>query len=212
MLPSAAETIGSRGRADKRAAILGAATELFLDCGYAAASMDAIARRAGVSKQTIYHHFGCKDGLFGAIINQRCEQLLSPFLTLETKRQGIEAALTSLARQFLDLLLNPTSLALYRALIAEAYRDPELGRISYAAGPLVAVRTLTEYIEEQAEAGRLEVADPRIAAEQFFGMLTGHLQLRALLGVEDRPAPYSTEPFIANAIHAFMSAYGAQRL
>jgi TetR/AcrR family transcriptional repressor of mexJK operon len=211
MTESVQEPPRPRGRIDKREAILDAATDLFLEGGYAAASMDAIATRAEVSKQTIYHHFGCKDGLFGAIINRRCDGLLSPFLTPETKQCGIEAALTSLARQFLELLLNPTSLALYRVLIAEAHRDPELGRISYAAGPQVAVRTLTDYIAEQAEAGRLAVGDPRIAAEQFFGMLTGHLQLRALLGVEERPDFEHTEEFIANAIRTFLAAHQPAR-
>jgi len=191
----------------KREAIIEAATECFLEAGYGAVSMDAIAHRAGVSKQTIYNHFGSKEDLFGAIIRGWCDQLLTPLLTPEIKAAGIEAALTSVARQFVELLLSPRSLALYRVLIAEAPRFPELGRISYLSGAAPAVDTLAHYLDEQRRTGGLAVQDSRLAAEQFFGMLNGHMQIRALLGIEPSPPPDAVAASIRRAVQTFLCAY-----
>lgn len=192
----------------KRETILKAATAVFLNSGYGAASMDVIAQEARVSKQTIYNHFGSKEALFAAIIRDRCDRLVTPLLTPEISKRGPESALTSLARQLVELMLTSSSLALYRVLMAEVPRFPELGRVSYAAGPVPAVETLARYLSEQVEAGALSVADPKLAAEQFLGTVTGHLQIRALLGVEERPPREALERYVDNAVQAFLRSYG----
>ncbi|NIR31376.1 MAG: TetR/AcrR family transcriptional regulator [Gammaproteobacteria bacterium] len=191
----------------KEGAIVEAATRTFLRCGYGGASMDAIAQEAGVSKQTIYNNFGSKEALFGAIVRDLCDQLLTPLLTPETKSQGLEAALTSLARQYLDLMLAPDSLALYRVLMAEVTRFPELGRVTYEAGPAPAVQSLARFLGEQSNAGQVQVDDPELAAEQFYGMLHGYLQLRALLGVEQAWAREELEHYLKCAVDTFLAAH-----
>lgn len=195
---------------EKRETILEAAAEVFLRSGYGAASMDAVAQEAMVSKQTIYNHFGSKSALFAAIIQDRCDRLVTPLLTPEIKEKGVETALTSLARQFMDLMLAPTSLALYRVLMAETPRFPELGRESYRVGPAPAVQTLARYLRQQVRRGALSVKTPTLAAEQFFGTLTGHLQLRALLGVEERPPKAAVERHVRQAVQAFLRSYAAR--
>lgn len=191
----------------KEQSIIEAATRLFLRHGYGGSSMDAIAQEAGVSKQTIYHHFGSKDALFGAIITQRCDGFIASLISGEAVAKGIEAVLTILARQFLELALSPSSLALHRVMVAEVSRFPELGRAAYQAGAARAVAQLAAYLEEETRRGHLMVEDPRLAAEQFFGTLMGHIHLRALLGIEENPPAEMIERHLHNAIRIFLAAY-----
>lgn len=201
----------SQGKVSERKArdILRAATEVFLSQGYLAANMDEIAAAAGVSKATVYKHFGSKKALFESIIHGRVEALLSP-LRIETRPgQSPAELLTGFARKFVDLILQPSSLALYRVVIFEAFKNAELGRDTYAAGGGALVRNVAEFFAAQIEEGRLAIDDPTLAAEQFLGALTGHVQLRALLGVEPDLSRAARERFIAAAVSAFLRAYSS---
>jgi len=191
----------------KQAAILEAATSAFLRVGYRAASMDEVARQAGVAKQTIYNHFGSKEALFGAVVERRCQNLLTVLLTPGIEARGVAGALASLARQYVELMLSPTSLALHRVLMGQVRRHPELGAVSYEAGGRPAVETLSAYLRERTAAGELDVADPTLAAEQFYGMLAGHIQVRALLGVEECPSAETVDRTIAHAVDTFLRAF-----
>lgn len=195
-------------RPEKHAAIVAAARAVFLECGYPAASMDAIAARAGVSKQTVYNHFGSKDELFGAIIRGRCQQLLEALQPEQAASGRPEDVLRSLAQAFVDKMLAPDALALYRALVVESERSPELREIYYRSGPDLAVETLSAYLREQTRRGVLRVDQPRIAAEQFFAMLGGHLQIRALLGLDPTPSAKKIKAYVDNAVETFLRASG----
>lgn len=202
--------VSPEASARKHAAILSAAREVFLEVGYGAASMDEIARRAGVAKQTIYNHFAGKDALFGEIITQLCDELLRPLARPELRAGPPEAALAALAAEVMALMLQPSSLALHRLLVAEAPRFPELGAVAYRTGVQRPVDALAAYLEEQTRAGALNVGDARLAAEQFFGMLVGHIQIRALLGVEPKPPAAFLEAAAAEAVRTFLARYGAR--
>ncbi|HET6724944.1 MAG TPA: TetR/AcrR family transcriptional regulator [Gammaproteobacteria bacterium] len=195
-------------RPEKHAAIVAAAREVFLESGYPAANMDAIAARAGVSKQTVYNHFGSKDELFGAIIRGRCQQLLEALQPEQVASGQPETVLRGLAQAFVDKMLAPDALALYRALVVESERSPELREIYYRSGPDLAVETLSAYLREQTRRGVLHVARPRIAAEQFFAMLSGHLQIRALLGLDPTPSAKKIKAYVDNAVETFLRASG----
>lgn len=165
--------------------------------------MDTIAAEAGVAKQTIYNYFGSKDDLFRAIVSGLTEEL---FATLP-RGGSPSTVLRGLGLQFLTLMLRPSSLALHRMLVADAERFPDLARELYASGPLHAVRTLALWLEAETRQGTLRVADPFRAAEQFFGMLVGHMQLRALLCVEADPPPLERELAVENAVSTFLRAH-----
>src|SRR3546814_20919341 len=111
--------------------------------------------------------------------------------------------MTAIARNYLGRVLMPSSISLYRLLMAEAPRVPELGEISYKAGAARAVANLARYLAEQMAKGTLCVADAPLAAEQFFAMLLGFLQVRALLGVHPHPAPPLPSRPIAPASRPF---------
>jgi AcrR family transcriptional regulator len=173
----------------KREAILAAARTVFLEHGFAGASMDVITRRAGVSKATVYAHFPSKLELFEAIVRERCEATLAAAVAMAPGAAAppLRDALRDLGRRFLGMLTDRGPLALWRVVVAEAARNPELGKAVYAAGPNRGATELAERLAAERAAGRLAIADPRLAAEQFFSMLLGHFHLRRLLAVDSAP-------------------------
>lgn len=171
--------------ADKHAVILDAATEIFLRDGFEAASMEAVTTRAGVSKATVYSHFPTKHALFAAIVHGRCACLVPRIETATETKAPPEEVLTAIGHDFFEMLVTPTALALYRVVVAEAPRQPDLGRAFYEAGPDRLAGSLACYLAEQAGQGKLSLPDPRLAAEQFLGMLCGHHHLRVLFGICD---------------------------
>lgn len=192
----------------KREAVVLAAAEVFLECGYGAASMDAIAARANVSKATIYAYFPSKDVLFGAVIRERCETHFAEIAAQALDQSDPETGLRAFARNVLDLLLTPESVAAFRVVMAECPRFPELGRIFYESGPVTGMGVLAEHLRKWTMRGQLAVDDPLLAADQFMSMVRGDLHLRRLLGVEDGR---DIEETITRAVEVFLRAYRPSR-
>jgi TetR/AcrR family transcriptional regulator, mexJK operon transcriptional repressor len=185
----------------KHADILAAAEDLFLALGFRATSMDLVAQRAGVSKMTVYAHFPSKQALFAAIIDDLARQLARAIEAPALKGMAPEAALRLVGRQYLALVVKPSSLALHRLVVAEAARTPGLGPLIYACGPAQVVRTLAEYLARQKS---LEIADPQLAAEQFLGAVLGHVQLRRLLAVgAAQQGRAAIDRIVDHAVHVF---------
>jgi len=194
--------------ARKHAAIERAGTAVFLRHGYESASMDAIAAEAGVSKQTVYNHFHSKEALFKAIVESVSAELLQPLEMREGIGAGPATVLRNLGRDLLSLMLQPSSLALYRLIVAESARFPELGGALYAVGTGRLIAMLARYLAWETGHRRLDVADPASAAELFIGMLSGRVQLRALLGVDTAPDPAEIDRRVEIAVNGFMKVYG----
>lgn len=195
----------------KRKAIQAAGTDVFLRLGYDAASMDLIASEAGVAKQTVYSHFHSKETLFKAIVEDLTARLVSSLRTDRAAPSDPGRVLTAFARQFLSLMLRPSSLALHRIVVAEGNRFPELCQELYQAGPAHAVAELAAYLSAQTEKETLAVDEPALAAEQFLGMLTGFIQLRALLGIAGGWSAADSENAIRHAVRTFLRSYAPGR-
>lgn len=191
----------------KHRAILEAATEAFLESGYGAATMDDIAARAKVSKQTIYHHFGSKEALFGAIIEQRVESFLAPISQAELAPGDMGQSLRRFGQDFLERVLSSSSLALHRLIIAESNRFPELGRLTYETGPRRIVSRLARFLEAQKERSGLRIDDPDISAEQFYGSLLGFLQLRAILCNDPESSRDRIAGYVDRTVDAFLKSH-----
>jgi TetR/AcrR family transcriptional repressor of mexJK operon len=192
----------------KRRAIVAAATGVFLDQGFGAASMDAIAEKAGVSKQTVYSHFGSKEALFEAIIEDKCNEVLSGLSTPSPAVAGNpEQMLRDMAESFLATVLAAPSMALFRVVIAECGRFPELAEVFYRAGPAVAIDNLADILGELDRTGALRVADPASSAALFYAMLRGDLYIRRLLGLAPDPTNAERDAVVAQAVAAFLAAH-----
>lgn len=170
--------------------------------------MDAIAAKADVSKQTIYNHFHSKDELFKAIIADMTSALVVPLGISEAAGSTPDRILRAFSQELLELMLKPSSLALHRLIVAEAERFPELGADLFAAGAAKLIRMLADYLAWETGRGRLDVPEPERTAEFFIGMLSGRVQLRALLGVQKTLSPAELQARVEHAVAAFMTLYG----
>ncbi len=191
----------------KQRDIAEAATRLFMAQGYAAVSMDAIARAAGVSKATLYAYFASKDRLFASLVGAACTRSGAGGVELADGAADLRTALTTLGERVLRFMLEEQSLAIYRVVMAEAVRFPELGRAFYERGAGASRRNLSAWLAREMEAGRLLARDPGIAAEQFVSLLRTHLHMRALLGIEPPPTEAEIETTVTAAVETFLRAY-----
>lgn len=188
----------------KREVILEAAKKVFLEVGFGAASMDAIANAAKVSKQTVYNHFGSKEDLFAAMVRGTCDTMT--LALAEAARDGNpEKTLRAIAQRFMNMTFSEDKLAMHRILMAEVPRFPDLGRIFYQSGPAVIRRFLADYFREQTRRGTLKVSNPQITAEQFISMVTS-CRIRSELGVEPVPDEKEREQYIQNAVDLLLRA------
>ena len=160
----------------KRRAILDAALEAFLAGGYEAANLDAIAAAADVSKVTIYQHFGSKEGLFVALVEEqieRAEHESDAHLQTLADSGDIAEDLRSFAREFLDTVMAPHLIAMRRLIIATAPRFPALAEAWFRNGPERGYQTLTDLFRLLDEQERLRVPDAGAAARSFTWLLLG---------------------------------------
>ena len=194
----------------RRQAMLEIAREIFMDGGYATASMSAIAARLGGSKGTLYNYFASKDELFRAVIQDQCErQFAAMYAGVKTDSSDLAAGLNLIGRRFAELVLAEDTVRFTRVLIAEACRFPELGRIVYAAGPRVTVIRLADYLQIQVDAGRLRRADPRMAANQFLDLCLAGLYRKRLWNAIAPPDAATIGRNVDAAVATFMAAFGA---
>ena len=188
--------------------ILDAARRVFLENGFGLSTTDMIQREAGVSKSTMYAHFATKDELFAAVITSECEGFMQGLVAEPLTDLSARETLRQIGIRFLDLILEPSRLAFFRIVIAEAPRFPQLGRIFYASGPKRLQARLVQVFEEAQERGELSVAEPSMAAEQFLEMLRGDMHLRCLLGLADKPEAAQVRRRVDEAVGTFLRAYG----
>lgn len=190
----------------KKLAVLRAALRLFLEQGFGATSMDAIAREAGVSKATLYAHVKSKEELF-SVITATCAQQLVATQTAFEHESDIRTALLRFARAHVALLLSPEGAAMYRIVIAEAPRFPELGRAFYENGPAVRLTALARYLQEADAQGVLKIDNAPLAANEFVAIIGGMLHLRAMLGHAGEVTAAEQETMVEHAVDTFLRAY-----
>jgi AcrR family transcriptional regulator len=191
----------------KAESILAAATRTFLADGFGAVSMDTIAREAGVSKATVYSHFAGKEELFGAMVGRVCERHFETFSARELDPTDVRTSLTTLGRRFLDLVLSPDAIAVHRIIVAEVTRFPALGEVFWRAGPERTLRQIEAFMRRAAAAGSLEIAEPRMAAEQFVGLVRGENHLRHLLRLEGEPDGSGVGDAVSAGVETFVRAF-----
>lgn len=195
----------------KQAAIVAASAEVFLSTGYAGASMDEIAARSGVSKQTVYKHFISKEALFTAVISQMMGEAASSVhqtLPKVQNRQELEAYLLDYGERLLAVALTPGLMQLRRLVIAEAERFPELARKLYAGGAGRALEIMAATFGPLVERQLLAIEDRAVAAQQLNWLLMGDPVNRVMmLGNEAIPTQAEIKRHVAAAIATFLAAF-----
>lgn len=211
--PGAAEparTPGTRWER-KQAAVIAAAAAVFLDTGYAGASMDEIAARSGVSKQTVYKHFTSKEALFTAVISQmmgEADIAVHQALPAVQDRDELKAFLLDYGVRLLTVALTPDLMQLRRLVIAEAQRFPQLARDLYARGAGRALEAMGAALEKLAEKRLLALDDAAMAASQLNWLLMGDPVNRIMmLGNAALPTDAQIRRHVEAAIATFLAAY-----
>jgi TetR/AcrR family transcriptional regulator, regulator of autoinduction and epiphytic fitness len=211
-IPIIGEPVSSSQR--KRRAIVDATAAEFLREGYSAASMDEIARRAGVSKPTVYKHFGNKERLFLAVIGgvlTNAYTALAPQTSKITEAPDPGAALTAFIGAWAKRVLCEDILALRRLVIGEVSRFPQLGRLWFDLTyemmdtPLIAALTALD------ERDVLHVPDPRRAVRQLIGMTLGALQLVHTFLPDHAPDDAEIDRTVTEGVTMFLSHYGREQ-
>ena len=199
--------------ARKHGDILGAARSVFLDKGYGAASMDEVAARAAVSKQTVYKHFTDKRRLFTEVITADIEAAAA--VTHDAvaglgASDDVEADLRAFARQHVVDVTRHHLVQLRRIVVAEADRFPDLARTWFERGPDRAHATLAAQFRALADRGLLRVDDPLLAA-QHFNWLILSIPLNDALFLRRAEAfgPATLERYADEGVRVFLAAYGA---
>ena len=187
--------------------ILAAATRTFLANGFGTVSMDTIAREAGVSKATVYAHFAGKEELFGAMVGRVCERHFETFSARELDPTDVRTSLTTLGRRFLDLVLSPDAIAVHRIIVAEVTRFPALGGVFWRAGPERTLGQIESFLRRALDAGSLEIAQPRIAAEQFVGLIRGENHLLHLLRLGPEGDSSDIDDAVRVGVETFIRAF-----
>lgn len=189
----------------KRTAILTAARNAFFEHGFAATSIEQVASNAGVSKVTIYNHFGDKHGLFTAAVESECERMRDTF-SLDLPTGSLRERLTAVGRAMVAFLSRPEMVQFERRIAAETEREPEIGKAFLAAGPHRMKEAFAVLLRAMAERGEVKIDDYELAAEQFASMCKGmgDLDRRFGLPLDEK----RNQERIDGAVDVFCSAYG----
>jgi len=195
----------------KESQVLNGAASVFARDGYEGASMSRIAAEAGVSKGTLYNYFTCKAELFSAYVHRDCSRWIALVFDELDYAAPPEEMLPQIGRRIFAMLLSDRALVMYRMVVAEAEKFPELAQTFYAAGPARAVAHVAAYISRAAEDGRLCVDDPEFAAEQFLALMQTHLSMKRRLRLIGMPSQAEIEHVVGKAVQMFLSSYGVAR-
>lgn len=210
LLSVPAET-GRRARPSKQRQIIETARDMFFAKGFSATSMEAVAKKAGVGKATLYEIFPNKVELLRAIINIELD-IRSDTLVLSAAGPGeLRAVLVKFGHALIDLLLSPANIAIYRIISAETPIHPEFGRLFYMNGPARVIGHLARYFAGLMDDGRLHYGNPTLLASQFIGIVRADMQTRSMLGVDQDVLVKERSMIIESGVDAFMRAYAKTR-
>jgi AcrR family transcriptional regulator len=197
-----------RRSADRRAAILAVAWEVFLEQGYGGASMSDIAERLGGSKGTLYNYFRSKEEIFLAVLLQRSSELYTELSCLPANCGDLAKDLTDFGCQLLDIVLSEDYLALYRLVVAEAARFPMLGATDYEKRRQTMLGPLSARLQDDMRAERLRIADPLEAAEVFWNLCSATMHRRVLVATAPALSRDEVRHLVERAVSIFLAAYG----
>ncbi len=188
----------------KQLDILNVATELFLERGYDSVTLDDILERVGGSKTTLYSYYGGKEGLFAAMVQKVCRDKLTNLLALDVAGLDPAEGLTLIGKQFVSMVSDPAGRSVFRAMIAEAPRFPDLAATFFASGPEAIIRTLRRHIDHWQKNGSLRCGNSEILATQFLGLMMGNFHLKNLLGLGETLSERQLRTWVARGVELFL--------
>lgn len=198
-------------RAARETEILEAAFAVLCARGFAGATMQAVARAASASKETLYNWFGDKRGLFGALVAANAETAKAVLRGALRSDAATRPALEAFGAALLTLLTGDRAVAMNRAAAAEADNGAILGQTLAESGREAVLPLLGDLIAAARARGEVAIDDDRSAIEAYLGLLLGDLPIRRVIGVADAPSADEIEARAARAASQWLRLYAVTR-
>jgi TetR/AcrR family transcriptional regulator, mexJK operon transcriptional repressor len=194
---------------DKARAVLAGARKIFLTHGFSVATTDMIQQAAGVSKSTVYAHYPNKEALFTAVVEAECESFIKTLRELKFSDEHLAKILADVGRTYLAMVLAPDILALYRVVVSEAPRFPDLARRFYLAGPGAINAVVAEMLDAALTKGQLNLGGigRNAAAALFVNMVRGEAMMQCLTHPEAPASAAQRDQWVEDAVATFVRAF-----
>ncbi|CUH65283.1 HTH-type transcriptional repressor AcnR [Thalassovita gelatinovora] len=202
----ATKTIIRTGR--KFEQVLLGARKVFMADGFEGASVDDIAKAAGVSKATLYSYFPDKRLLFMEVVRSECLRQAEDAVELADFDASPQVALRFAGYAMVDIFTSDFSQRIFRVCVAESDRFPELGWEFYQSGPMVGRARLTEYLKQAVARGELKIDDFALAADQFVELCKADLFARMVFGINRDFTKAEKARVVEAAVDMFIARYG----
>lgn len=199
------ETEIKRGR--KFDQVIEGAARVFMAEGFEGASVDIIAKEAGVSKATLYSYFPDKKLLFLEVARQEIERQAGLIAVVEDDGMTPREVMTEIGMSLCALILSKFGMSVFRVVIAEAERFPEVGKQFYLQGPAVTEQRMVSYFKAAEARGQLRIDDPKLAAHQFAELCKADYFFKVLLGLQSAATPDEIKRVVDGAVDMFLARY-----
>jgi TetR/AcrR family transcriptional regulator, mexJK operon transcriptional repressor len=195
---------------DRRLSFVRAASKLFIERGFGAVTMEAVAAEAGASKATLYGYFDNREALFKASVIEAGKGGLH---ALEAAKQGddLRQVLYRLGVSYLELVTRPDVVEINRLIIGEAGRQPEMSRIFYEEGPRETILVINETIEALMDRGMLLRHELPQTGLYFKALCEVSILERQLWGLDPTPDKETIDTAVNRAIDVFLAAFGINK-
>ena len=170
-------------REDKIRQIVQAATEVFLEDGFTAASMDRIVEKAGVSKRTLYNYYKSKDEIFLDVMQTHLSSIYANFEARPNRSAGLKEQLRRVGIELLRLANSSATLSLFRIAASEVQRFPELAQRFFEHSFEDVIDGIASILDREREKSGTRITDTRAASECFLDLLIGTAYLGVIFGV-----------------------------
>lgn len=207
------ETIqGRRGRPTNEAlaqTILNAASELFVELGFQATTLDKVAQRAKISKLSIYRRFENKEALFSAAITAGCQKSFAPQALLEGAEGSVEDQLMAVGTSLLRTLLRPDVSSIEAMVMADKTSQNALSKRHYEAGAAHVIADIETLFRQLHAKALLNVPDSLQAARLFAALFKGSdLLMIARFDQARAEDENEIESYCRSAVAMFIAAHG----
>ena len=199
-----------RGRprdSSKSKAILEAASELFVEQGFDGTSMDGVARRAGVSKQTVYSHYASKEYLFAEAVRAAIGTYYPEKALASLESHTLEGDLKAVCHVLASLLMDKRAIAMFRLLVAAGAKGSAMGEIFWKSGPADIQAQISSFLASWVERGELEIENTEKAGQQLVALVKEPAHFRIAIGIQDPLNAEEIEDSVEDAVASFLKLY-----
>ncbi|HCH7934237.1 TPA: TetR/AcrR family transcriptional regulator [Providencia rettgeri] len=185
-------------------ALITAAADIFLQYGFEGATLDMIIERAGGSRSTLYKNFGDKEGLFAAVVAAMIDDIFIEPNEKAPKLDTIEMVLSFYGSRFLLNVLKPQSIGLYRLILGEYNRFPEISQAFFEQGPVKSYRSLTQKLSQLPDV-KVDETTLLSISSRFLEMLKADVFITTFCVADFKPSDEFIEQQIALSVDIIAS-------